>query len=174
MNLIPKRSGLGALDTIFNDTFFNDSFMRDNLPSFRLLPETRMEVGNIAVDIKESDAGYTVKADFPGLKKEEIDISVDNNVLTIAAEHKDEAEEKQGGRIIRQERRYGKYSRSFNLGKNIDESKIKANFGNGVLTLDIPKGDIPPLASRSRSGKLREPGRVFFTCPDHLAAGVFN
>jgi HSP20 family protein len=126
------------------------------------------------VDIKESDAGYTVKADFPGLKKEEIDISVDNNVLTIAAEHKDEAEEKQEGRIIRQERRYGKYSRSFNLGKNIDESKIKANFGNGVLTLDIPKGDIPPLASRSRSGKLREPGRVFFTCPDHLAAGVFN
>lgn len=144
MSIIPKRSGFGALDTFFNDSFFNDAFVRDNLPSFRLLPESRMEMGNIAVDIKESDKAYTVKADFPGLTKDDIEISVDNNVLTIAAEHKDEAEEKKEGRIIRQERRYGKYSRSFNLGKNIDEAKITAEFDNGVLTLAIPKGEVPP------------------------------
>lgn len=134
MNLIPKHSTFGVLDSFFNDNF----------PSFRLLPEARMDPGNIAVDIKENDTGYTVKADFPGIDKQDIDISVDNNVLTIAAEHKDEAEEKDGERVIRQERRYGKYSRSFNLGKNIDESAIKAEFDNGVLTLSIPKGDVPP------------------------------
>lgn len=103
-----------------------------------------MDVGNIAVDIKENENDYTVKADFPGVGKEDIDISIDNNVLTIAAEHKDEAEEKEQGRIIRQERRYGKYSRSFNLGKNVDEASIKAEFDNGVLTLVIPKGDVAP------------------------------
>ena len=139
MNLVPKRPAFGSLDS-----FFNDSFFKDNFPSFRLLPETQMDVGNIAVDIKEHDKNYTVKADFPGLNKEDIDVSVDNNVLTISAEHKDEAEEKQEGRVIRQERRYGKYSRSFNLGKDIDEGSIKAEFDNGVLTLVIPKGDVAP------------------------------
>jgi HSP20 family protein len=134
MNLIPKHSTFGGLDSFFNDNF----------PSFRLLPEPRMDAGNIAVDIKENDANYTVKADFPGINKDDIDISVDNNVLTISAEHKDEAEEKEGERVIRQERRYGKYSRSFNLGKNIDEGKIKAEFDNGVLTLVIPKADVAP------------------------------
>ena len=139
MNQITKRPGLGVLDS-----FFNDDFFRGNLPSFRLLPEAGTDIGNIAVDIKETDTGYTVKADFPGLSKDDIEVSVDNNVLTIAAEHKDEAEEKEGGRIIRQERRYGRYSRSFNLGKNIDEGKIKAEFDNGVLTLVVPKGDVAP------------------------------
>jgi len=144
MNLIPKRPGFGALDSFFNDSFFNDSTFGRNLPAFRLLPESRMDVGNIAVDIKETDTSYTVKADFPGLNKDDIDVSVDNNVLTISAEHKDEAEEKDGGKVIYQERRVGKYSRSFNLGKNIDDASIKAAFDNGVLTLDIPKGEVPP------------------------------
>ena len=139
MNLIPKHPAFGAMDS-----FFNDDFFKDNLPSFRLLPETRMDVGNIAVDIKENDKNYTVKADFPGVDKDDIDISVDNNVLTIAAEHKDEAKEEKEGKVIRQERRYGKYSRSFNLGKDIDEGSIKAEFDNGVLTLVIPKGNVAP------------------------------
>jgi len=107
-----------------------------------------MEVRNIAVDIKENDESYTVKADFPGVKKDDINVSVDNNLLTISAEHKDEAEEKDKGKVIRQERRYGKYSRSFNLGKNINESKIKAEFDNGVLTLNIPKEDVAPASKQ--------------------------
>ncbi len=143
MNLVPKKSAYTGLDNFFNDSFFSDNF-----PSFRLLPETRMDVGSIAVDIKENDENYTVKADFPGVKKSDISVSIDNNVLTISAEHKDEAEEKDKGRVIRQERRYGKYARSFNLGKNVDESKIKAEFDNGVLTLSIPKGDVAPASKQ--------------------------
>lgn len=134
MNLIPRNSPFGALDSFFDDNF----------PTFRLLPEAKMDVGKLAVDITENDKNYTVKADFPGVNKDDIEVSVDNNVLTISAEHKDEAEEKKEGTVIRQERRFGKYSRSFNLGKNIDEASIKAEFENGVLTLMIPKGEVPP------------------------------
>ncbi len=134
MNLIHKHPSFGALDSFFNDSF----------PSFRLLPESRFDTGNIAVDIRETENSYKVTADFPGIAKEDIDVTVDNNVLTIAAEHKDEAEEKDGSKIIRQERRVGRYSRSFNLGKNINQAAIKAEFDNGVLTLDIPKGDVAP------------------------------
>jgi len=137
MNKMTRHSPFGAMDS-----FFNDSFFQDRLPAFRLLPENRVDIGNIAVDIHETESGYSVKADFPGLSRDEIDVSVDNNVLTISAEHKDEAEEKDGTRLIRQERRVGQYSRSFNLGKDIDESAIEAEFDNGVLTLQIPKGDV--------------------------------
>jgi len=139
MNKMTRHSPFGAMDS-----FFNDSFFQDRLPAFRLLPENRVDIGNIAVDIHETESGYSVKADFPGLSRDEIDVSVDNNVLTISAEHKDEAEEKDGTRLIRQERRVGQYSRSFNLGKDIDESAIEAEFDNGVLTLQIPKGDVAP------------------------------
>jgi len=139
MNKMTRHSPFGAMDS-----FFNDSFFQDRLPAFRLLPENRVDIGNIAVDIHETESGYSVKADFPGLSRDEIDVSVDNNVLTILAEHKDEAEEKDGTRLIRQERRVGQYSRSFNLGKDIDESAIEAEFDNGVLTLQIPKGDVAP------------------------------
>ena len=139
MNKMTRHSPFGAMDS-----FFNDSFFQDRLPAFRLLPENRVDIGNIAVDIHETESGYSVKADFPGLSRDEIDVSVDNNVLTISAEHKDEAEEKDVTRLIRQERRVGQYSRSFNLGKDIDESAIEAEFDNGVLTLQIPKGDVAP------------------------------
>lgn len=126
MNLIPRHS-------LF-DTWFDRDF-----PAFRLLPEARAEQAMLAVDIKETDKGFTLKADFPGLKKEDISVSVDNSVLTLSAEHKEEKEEKEKGKVIRQERRYGKYTRSFSLGSGIDEKGITAQFEDGVLTLDIPR-----------------------------------
>lgn len=128
MSLIP-RSSLMNLDNFFDDVF----------PSFRLLPETKQGVAHLAVDIKENDNSYVIKADFPGVKKEDIHITLENNVLTISAEHQEEEEEKKEGRVIRKERRYGKYSRSFTLNDSVRESDINAKFDNGVLTLDIPK-----------------------------------
>lgn len=128
MNLIPRHS-------LF-DTWFDRDF-----PAFRLLPETRGEQAMLAVDIKETDKGFTLKADFPGLKKEDISVTVDNSVLTLSAEHKEEKEEKEKGKVIRQERRYGKYTRSFSLGSGIDEKGITAQFEDGVLTLDIPRAE---------------------------------
>ena len=90
-----------------------------------------------------------MKADFPGLKKEDISITVDSNVLTLSAEHKEEKEQKEKGRVIRQERRFGKYTRSFSLGNDIDEANISASFNDGVLTLDIPRA--APHAIKSKS-----------------------
>lgn len=127
MNLIPRQS-------LF-DSFFDSDF-----PRYRLLPENRSEDA-LAVDIEETDKGYRLKADFPGLKKDDISVSVENNVLTLSAEYSEEREEKDKGRILRQERRFGRYSRSFSLGNDVDESKIKASFDAGVLTLDIPRAE---------------------------------
>ena len=136
MNLIPRTSLL-------------DRWFDQEMPAFRLLPETRAEQSMLAVDIHETDKGYALKADFPGLKKEDTSITVDSNVLTLSAEHKEEKEQKEKGRVIRQERRYGKYTRSFSLGNDIDEANISASFNDGVLTLDIPRA--APHAIKSKS-----------------------
>jgi HSP20 family protein len=94
-----------------------------------------------ALDVTERDDEYVIKADLPGVKKEDIAITMENGVLTISAETKDEKEEKEGERVIRQERRYGKYVRSLRLGTEIDEKKVKAAYKDGVLELTLPKAE---------------------------------
>lgn len=94
-----------------------------------------------AVDIVEHDNEYVVKAELPGVKKDDIDITIQDNVLTINAETKSETEEKEGGRVIRQERQYGKFVRSMRLGAQVDASKVKAQYKDGVLTLTLPKAE---------------------------------
>lgn len=140
MNLIP-RSPMAEFESFFKDPF----------PTFRLLPEVKADSTHLAVDIKERKNSYLVKADFPGIKKEDISINVENSVLTISAEYEEEAEEKEDGKLIRQERRYGKYSRSFTLGDDVDESKINASINNGVLSLDIPKSSKKESGSKKIS-----------------------
>ncbi len=134
MHLIPRRQ-LTNLDNFFEDSF----------PSFKLLSEPKFDSSRLAIDIKENEDNYIIKADFPGMNKEDIQISIDNNVLTIEAEYDESKEDKDGEKYLRQERRYGKYSRSFNLGDNVDEAKIIAGFKNGVLSLEIPKGSVAPV-----------------------------
>lgn len=92
-----------------------------------------------AVDVTESDNEYLVRAELPGVKKEDLDVSIQDGVLTINAETKYEHDEKDNGRIIRQERRYGKIVRSMRLGDDVDASKVKADYKQGVLSLVLPK-----------------------------------
>ncbi len=92
-----------------------------------------------AVDLHENDRSYTVRAEIPGVMKEDIDVTVHDGVLTINADSRFEKEEKEEGRVIRQERRYGKYVRSIRLGNDIDASHVKANYKNGVLELELTK-----------------------------------
>jgi HSP20 family protein len=80
-----------------------------------------------------------VKAEIPGVRKEDIDVRVDGNVVTISAEVKTEREEKDNGRILRQERHQGYASRSFTLACAVDESKTEARYKDGVLELRLPK-----------------------------------
>jgi len=90
------------------------------------------------VDIAEADNEFTIKAEIPEVKKEDVKVTVDSGVLTIRGERKQEKEEK-GKKFHRVERYYGSFTRSFNLPDNVDESKIDASFKDGMLNLRIPK-----------------------------------
>ncbi len=93
------------------------------------------------LDVTERDGEFVVTAELPGVKREDVDISIENGVLTISAETRSETEEKEGERVLRQERRYGKYLRSLRLGKEIDDHKVKATLRDGVLELVLPKAE---------------------------------
>jgi HSP20 family protein len=93
----------------------------------------------IKVDVKENDDAYTVHADIPGVKKEDIHVTVEGNMVSISAEKKTEKEEKEGEKLIRSERYVGKVGRSFTLGSDIDEGKAQAKYTDGVLELTLPK-----------------------------------
>ena len=91
-----------------------------------------------ATDISESETEYTISAELPGIKKEDIDVSLHDGVLSIEAHSKSEHQEK-GDKQIRSERRYGKFIRRFTLGENADESAVQAKFEDGVLKLVVKK-----------------------------------
>jgi len=105
------------------------------------------EALEIRVDVKEADGAYTVQAEMPGVKKEDIHVQIDGNRVSISAEVKRESEKKDGERVLRSERYYGAVARSFSLGSEMDESKAVAKFENGVLTLTLPK-KVAPAAKR--------------------------
>jgi HSP20 family protein len=93
----------------------------------------------IRLDLSETDTAYAVKAEIPGVKKEDIDVSIDGNLVTISAEVKEDKEEKKDGRVLRSERRYGFASRSFSLAHDVDQAAADAKYSNGVLELKLPK-----------------------------------
>lgn len=93
----------------------------------------------IRIDVSETDGNYAIKAEIPGVRKEDIDVRVDGNQVTIAAEVKQDKEQKEGGRVLRSERHYGYASRSFTLAHEVDDGKADAKYENGVLTLTLPK-----------------------------------
>ena len=89
-----------------------------------------------AVDATTKDGDLIIRAELPGVKPEDVDVSLHDNVLTISGERKAEQEEERGGYHIR-ERRYGSFSRSFSLPQGTDESKVRARFENGVLEVTV-------------------------------------
>jgi len=90
------------------------------------------------VDIAETDKAYEIKAEIPEVNKDDVKVTVDSGVLTIRGERKQEKEEK-GKKFHRVERYYGIFTRSFTLPDNVDETKVKASFKDGMLNLQIPK-----------------------------------
>lgn len=91
------------------------------------------------VDIKDKEDRYEIVADLPGVDKDKLSVTLEDGILTIEASTEEEQSEEEEGRVIRKERRSGKYLRSFTLGHDVQESDIKASFKNGVLTLEAPK-----------------------------------
>lgn len=93
----------------------------------------------IKMDVKEGDKAYIVHADIPGVKKEDIHVTIDGSLVSISAEVKKQKEEKEGEKVLRSERYYGKVARSFTLGHDVDESQAEAKYADGVLELTLPK-----------------------------------
>ena len=91
------------------------------------------------VDVAERNGAYLVTAELPGVKKEDIQVSIDGAQVTLSAEVKREREASQEERVLHTERVYGKLSRSFTLPQELDESKAEAKFKDGVLELTLPK-----------------------------------
>lgn len=92
-----------------------------------------------AIDVSENEGAYLVKAELPGVVREDLNVTINDGVLTINAERKEEKKDEKDGRVIRQERYYGKFVRSLRLGSDIDEGRIEAEYENGVLNLSLPK-----------------------------------
>ncbi len=99
------------------------------------------------VDIAETEKEFVIKAEIPEVKKEDVKVTVDNGVLTIRGERKQEKEEK-GKKYHRIERFYGSFTRSFTLPENVDDTKIEASFKDGILNLQVPKSrEVKPKAA---------------------------
>ena len=126
------------------DDAFNDLFRGVFMRPVRF--DVQQDV-QIKVDVSEDEKAYTVHAEIPGVKKEDINVNIDGNQVSISAEIKNEKEVKEGSTVLRNERYYGRVSRSFALESDVDEAGAQAKYNNGVLELWLPKR----AASRTKS-----------------------
>ena len=94
---------------------------------------------SIKVDVKEDEKSYTVRADIPGVKKEDIQVDIEGDQVSLRAEAKQEKEEKKDEKVIYSERSYGMVSRSFSLPTEVDAKGARAEYKDGVLSLSLPK-----------------------------------
>ncbi len=117
------------------DHLFEDSFVR---PRWGWVAP--MHAANLAIDMYETNDQVVVKAALPGIKPEEIEITITGNTLTISGESKEESQVKEKD-YIRKEQRYGSFTRSVTLPNGLKADKADATFENGVLTLQVPKSE---------------------------------
>lgn len=128
--LIRYERPMATLSSLFDDLFGGNAFESVN---------RQLSCGNWPnVDIEESEATYTIKADLPGMEKNDVAITVENGSLKIEGEKKTE-QKREKGRYYHLERSYGKFSRSFALPEGVDAELITASMNHGVLELTIPK-----------------------------------
>jgi HSP20 family protein len=114
----------------------------DILKGFFVKPvayEPAEPVRRVRIDVTEHDGEYKVLADLPGVKKEQINVQIDGDQVSISAEVRGEREEKDGERLLHSERYFGKVARAFRLAEEVDEAKAVAKFTDGVLELTLPK-----------------------------------
>jgi HSP20 family protein len=103
-------------------------------------PETRAAAPTqFRMDVSENDKEYQVRADLPGVKKEDISITISGNEVAVSAEVKQEKDVEKGETMLRSERYYGKIQRAFALAQEVDEATAQAKYNDGVLELTLPK-----------------------------------
>lgn len=124
---ITRFDPFNDMDDLFKGLFVRP--MRVDLET----PQMRMKM-----DVTRTDDTYTAKAEIPGVRKDDIQVSIDGNEVTISGEIKKESEQKKGEEVVRSERYYGKVSRSFTLPHEVDEPRVTAKYADGVLNLTLP------------------------------------
>ncbi len=141
MTLVKNRFRHNAFPVLFDDAFFKDFF--------EATPRTASNVP--AVNVKENEKEFQVELAAPGLKKEDFNVSVEKNVLTISSESKkEETTQDESLKFTRKEFSYASFSRSFTLDeKHVDVDNITANYESGVLQLTIPKKSEPENVKKS-------------------------
>jgi HSP20 family protein len=117
------------------DRMFGDRFGR-------LFDQTGYEDAgqfSVGVDVSESPDRFVVRAAIPGVKPEDVDINVENDILTVKGKHREEQETREGETYLRRELRWGSFERSLRLPPTVDADKAEANFEHGILTIALPK-----------------------------------
>ncbi len=135
----PAREMLSLREAM--DRLFEESFLRPGTFGGGESP-----IAALPVDLYETDDALVVKATVPGVKPEEIEVTITGDLLTIKGEFKSE-EKTEKRNYLRQERRFGSFCRQVGLPSGVDSSKAKATFENGVLTLDLPK--VEPVKAKT-------------------------
>jgi HSP20 family protein len=135
MNLV-RWNPLGEMTAMQNriNRWFNDPFW----PAGRMDDGTGLGMWNPAVDLYEKDDHFVIKAELPGVNKKDITIDLKDRVLKLSGERSIENEVKEEN-YYRRERSYGKFQRTFTLPADIDSDKIKAEFNDGLLQIEVPK-----------------------------------
>ena len=116
----------------FTGDFFRNFMLQPFFRSAEMAPQMRL-------DVAEDDKAYVVKAEIPGVGKDDIKVTIDGNQVAISAEMKKESEEKEGRKLIRSERYYGRVARTFSLDQDVDETAAQARYHDGLLELTLPK-----------------------------------
>jgi len=132
-NTLSRRDPFGSLF----DEFFTDFFARGGVPALRSgeLPAAV----RARMDVIDKNDQFEVLVDLPGVKKEDIQVSIEGSRVAITAESKSEKEEKNGDRVLHSERFASSYARTFELPAEVTEQGAEASFDNGVLKLALPK-----------------------------------
>lgn len=124
---ITRYDPFGELDDLFRGFFVRPM-------AFEGKPQLQ-----IKMDVSENEGNYVVKAELPGVSKDDINITIDGNQVAISAEVKQEKEAREGEKVLRQERYFGKVYRAFSLAQDVDDAAATAKYNNGVLELTLPK-----------------------------------
>jgi HSP20 family protein len=154
-----RRKVMMTLWNAFDDRFFDD-FWR----TAGRVP-TRGTEFEPPVDVVEQENAYELRIELPGIKPEEVDVSVDGNTLTVRGERNISDEQRKKDGYYRLERRYGKFQRTFTLPQTVDAGSIGADLSNGMLTLTLPKKELakPRKIAVSGSSSLTEKAKKLFT-----------
>lgn len=119
-----------------------DEWFPDWNPGVMIRPLHGEPMSQIRIDVSETDEAYEVKAELPGVYKDDIDLQIKDSIVSISAEVRQEDRKTEGDRVLRSERYFGRVSRSFELPGAIDETACEARYQDGVLSLLLPKTEV--------------------------------